>query len=548
MNRHIGFFTAYQPHVELGQDGIGRLMIYILKGMLNNGDRVTILAPSWHRGEVKKLLKEYSLEKSVKIKTTRWHAPVMLLIYDLLLWNKYRNKEELPQVMEEKDSFTVLELLKKLFYRLMASYSFLVFFLFVIVTLALGIVLFPVWILILPLWLFKNWFFNKIDASSVRGGEGGTGFFSKKLKQYLSFAPRGLRSDTVVLGIMNAARASELKRMIKYVNKGDIDLWYVPSIFWKEVLKIKKKRVIVVPDLVYAEFPHLYCIDAVMQWSSQSLDRILKEKPKIVCYSNHVKERHLVQLRDVKPGSVTVIPHGVVDLSEHLRMGLPPKEIIQVYLNKHARTIPNGAFVKEFNFDEAQFIIYSSQYRYHKNIVGLLYALEKLIRRDHINLVLVLTCANYQFLFPYLEKLNLMREVIFMPKVPESVLAALNHFALLHVNPSLFEGGFPFTFNEAYSVGTPSVMADIPVTREYVDDELAKNMLFDPYDVEDIVNKIKWGMEHRDELLKMEKPLYEKFAQRTWDIVAEEYVDAMSYSYRRKLPKRKRKPWKRKRS
>ena len=31
-------------------------------------------------------------------------------------------------------------------------------------------------------------------------------------------------------------------------------------------------------------------------------------------------------------------------------------------------------------------------------------------------------------------------------------------------------------------------------------------------------------------------------------VVTEEYVNAMSYSYRRKLPKRKRKPWKRKRS
>ena len=143
------------------------------------------------------------------------------------------------------------------------------------------------------------------------------------------------------------------------------------------------------------------------------------------------------------------------------------------------------------------------------------------------NVKLVLTCSNYAPLLPVLHELNIERDVLILPHVPESVLAALNARAALSINPSLFEGGFPFTFGEACSVGTPSVMADIPVTREYVDGALANKMLFDPYDKDDAVVKIKWALRNRSELLDMEKDLFVRLAKRSWSDVAEEYIAAM---------------------
>lgn len=539
MNRHIGFFTAYQPHVELAQEGIGRLMVYILRGMMSNGDRVTILCPTWHRSEVKKLLKEFSLEKVVKIKSVRWHPPVMLMIYDFMFWLNSRSQKEENEPVVVK-SFDESRPFRAFIFSLLASYSFPLFFIFSLFFLVWAAIIFPIWIL----WSLLSFLFKRTE-SFLESRDIGFLNISQKMNQYLSFVPRSLRSDTIALGVMTAARRIELKQMIKYVNKCNIDLWYVPNIFWKETLKIKKKRVLVVPDIVYAEYPHLYSVDPVVGTVCSNLDWILAQKPKLVCYSNHVKNRQLIQLRDIKPRNITVIPHGVVDISEHLRMGLPAKEIIEIYIRRHSRSIPDISYVRDMNFAEGRFIIYSSQARFHKNVVGLLRVLDKLLRREHISLKLVLTCSNLSYLKPFLEELNLTREVIFLPRVTESVLAALNHLAALHVNPTLFEGGFPFTFSEAYSVGTPSIMSSIDVTREYVDEDLAKVMLFDPYDEEDFIAKVKWGLEHRDELLALEKPLYEKFAKRTWDIVAKEYVDAMSVSYRRKLPKRKRKKWKR---
>lgn len=549
---HIGIFTAYQPHVALGQEGIGRLLVYIMKGMLNNGHELTILAPSWHRYEVKKLLAEHSLEKRVKIKTIRLHPPVMIMIYDALFWwrtHDLRPYEDEPEKdeeeKEEKEKFSFHGFIRKFIFARLSSYSFILFIIYFTIFIAIYIVLFPILIILVPLWMLKKWLFADTDPESPSPANKIKIFVKEKMKLYLSFVPRNLRSDVIALGIMNAARTYEIKKMIKYINRGEIEYWFVPNVFWKECLKIRKRRVIVVPDLVYAEFPQCYYTEPVVFTNIQNIEYFLKKKPAVVCYSNHVKDRHLVQLRDYKPRRITVIPHGVVDISEHLKMGLPPKEIIEVYLRRKGYLVPNISFLRQYNFEEGRFIIYSSQYRYHKNIIALLHVLEILLRREHINVNLVLTCSNYMQLEPYLVKMNLVREVIFLPRVPENVLAALNALALLHVNPTLFEGGFPFTFGEAYSVGTPSVMSDIPVTREYVDDELAKKMLFDPYDYEDFAAKVKWGIEHREELYAMQKPLFEKFEQRSWDTVAEDYVKAMRCAYRRKLPKRKRKAWKR---
>ena len=66
-------------------------------------------------------------------------------------------------------------------------------------------------------------------------------------------------------------------------------------------------------------------------------------------------------------------------------------------------------------------------------------------------------------------------------------MAAFSHLAVLAVNPTLFEGGFPFTFSEAYSVVTPSIISKIPVVEDVVTDTyLQKRMLFNPYNLDDM--------------------------------------------------------------
>ena len=111
-------------------------------------------------------------------------------------------------------------------------------------------------------------------------------------------------------------------------------------------------------------------------------------------------------------------------------------------------------------------------------------------------------------------------------------LAALYHQACLVVNPTLYEGGFPFTFGEGMSVGVPSVMSRIPQVCEFTDPYDLDDILFDPYDVEDITNTILYGIENRTCILEKEKKLYDWMKKafenkKTGDL----YVQAFSYAY-----------------
>ncbi len=534
--RKIGIFTAYQPHVKLGQEGIGRLLLYIVKGMLENGDQVTIIAPSWHRKEVKNLLKEHLLEKTVKVRSMRNHAPILLLIYDLL----YRWKNRSRKIRRWGILQSLQNICTSVVYSALSSYSFI---LFTVQMLILLVVLIP----LLPLFVIYC-IIKALSGSKIMRKAADT-LLSGRLKQYVRFVPRNLRSDALTLGILNTMRTYELKKMVRFANKSNIDLWYIPSLFWPETLDIRKKRALVAPDLVYADFPQLFSQDIVMNWSCRTIDKILQSQPKLVCYSHYVARRQLSELRDVPLRNITVIPHGVIDLSEYLGSGLPANEIIDIYLRNPVCAIPNYDYVKSLHFEQMDYLIYTSQYRYHKNITGLLNCFARLLREELMNLKLILTCSNYDDLMELVEKLNLTREVIFMPHVPEHVLAALNAMARLHVNPSLFEGAFPFTFGEAYSAGTPSVMADIPVTREIVTDEsLRKIMLFDPCNEDAMVERIKWALAHRKELLDLQKPLFEHLKQRSWAQVAAEYVSAMRNFGNDDKLRHRRKAWKHKHS
>jgi glycosyltransferase involved in cell wall biosynthesis len=118
---------------------------------------------------------------------------------------------------------------------------------------------------------------------------------------------------------------------------------------------------------------------------------------------------------------------------------------------------------------------------------------------------------------------------VFLTGLSTQELAAFYRMAALAVNPSLFEGGLPFTFSESLSVGTPIVMARIPVTVDAIhDSELRERMLFDPYDWKDIAARIEWALGNRDELARRQSAYFEsEIATRSWDDVLGDYVEIL---------------------
>ena len=71
-------------------------------------------------------------------------------------------------------------------------------------------------------------------------------------------------------------------------------------------------------------------------------------------------------------------------------------------------------------------------------------------------------------------------------------------------------------------------MSRIPVTEEViVEKQLQAAMLFDPYDWRDMARVIRRGIEHRDDLLAMQQAAYATLADRTWQNVSRETIQAL---------------------
>lgn len=333
------------------------------------------------------------------------------------------------------------------------------------------------------------------------------------------------------MGIVDRVRESELSRLIRKINRRkDVDVWYVPSMFWPEVAALDGKVVMAAPDIVFYEHPAQYTGED-FEGSLERITTSLAAADHLISYSDHVKQHHMVERQGIPPDRVSVIRHGIVDMgdiegTDGNRAGA--LDVLHRYLFSKRHVLPR--YLDGFRFDDVPFLFYSSQVRPHKNIEGLIVTYEKILREHYRPVKLILTAGieDTDRIKDFVNDRGLQRDVISLYSVPNKVLAALYRLATLAVTPTMFEGGFPFTFSEAYSVGTPSVMSRIPAVTEVIrDEDLLNLMTFDPRNRKDMLRKILWGLDNRQALLDAQRPLFEGQSARTWSTVADEYLDLM---------------------
>jgi glycosyltransferase involved in cell wall biosynthesis len=331
------------------------------------------------------------------------------------------------------------------------------------------------------------------------------------------------------INILGSVQQKELTRLVKKLNRRvNMDVWYVPSMFWPEVGGLKGAVVMAAPDIVFYEHPAQY-ISGGLKNTWDRMRGSLDAADHLISYSDYVKQHHLVERQNIPAERVSVIRHGAIDMRA-VERGDGTKaaalEVLHKYLKDERHSLPS--YLNGFRFDDVDFLFYSSQVRFHKNIEGLILVYERTLRQHFRPVKLVLTghIATSDRISSLVADRGLHRDVISLPSVPNHVLAALYRLALLSVTPTMFEGGFPFTFSEAFSVGTPSIMSRIPVVTEVIKDtKLLELMTFDPRNREEMLQKILWGIDHRAELLTAQEPLYQVFSARSWLQVSHEYLD-----------------------
>lgn len=523
--KRYGIYLAYPPTLDLRNEGLGRYLAAFLKSTSEKGHaRFVIMCPSWSRESLEMLFESERVPRQCMEIVAPERMPAVLCLYQQ--WVDYQKRARTSRFGNFADKLRQFKnrFVENALHRIATAES----------VSALSLRLMLSLLFLIPLWL--------VIGIAVGVGLVGRRFLKRfvkrlnKFKQRLQILAVQPKNDDVVLRMYRAMEQYECRRMQALINGlPDIRAWYCPTAFWPAFNNIQAPRLMCVPDVVLADFPVGFAGvggDRFLE-NFQQVEAAIRGGQHFVTYSNSVKWGTLVDRYAVAPESIAVVHHAPNDLSRWISVSgfADPETASRNYcqgllINAIQRSF-NRAYANGFQNRELKFLFYASQLRPNKNILTLLRAYEHLLRKSFIGHKLIMTGnpSASPAVKSFIAEYRLENDVLFLHGLKPQELAACYRLAELAVNPSLSEGGCPFTFTEALSVDTPVVMAKIPVTEEILTDpELQEVTLFDPYDWHSLANRIEWALAHRNDLLTIQRRTYVELSRRTWANVVDEHL------------------------
>lgn len=547
----IGIYLAYHPcgkSFSLKKEGLGRYLAFLIKGFTKNKDEIVIACPRWLVDAIDELIEEENISRDL----VKFLVPTdMPFVYKLYL--KHMDKDVKIKRKRLKSLQQVTYNLIDYMVDIMICTKNIVIFGGIWIFLAI------ISVLLLPFFLLFI-----LILVILKGVKRIVSFFSLKSKTETKKVTikEILRNNVITRKIIKLVapifnintikdkmRINSAKEIIKKINNMNepMDVWYCPMAFWEEFNQIKGTKVICAPDLVTTEFPTKFsALDCVK--STQEVKDTITQGTYFITYCDYLKQSLLVEKFAKNKKDVISIPHANNNMLEYINVKNSFQAVKlkddanNIFVNNIVlpSLINNTVGMEDyltfqgygnFPFKDIKYIFYSSQVRPNKNILTLIKAYEFILREKNIPIKLILT-GNIEHdinIKNYIIDNRLQYDVLSFYSVTNQQLAALYMKAELVVNPTMYEGGFPFTFGEGMSVGTPSIMSDIPQVIDVTYGYDLEDCIFNPYDYKDMAEKIIYGLEHKVEIYEKQLKLYNKLAERTWEDVCEDYEKAFQY-------------------
>jgi len=309
-------------------------------------------------------------------------------------------------------------------------------------------------------------------------------------------------------------------------------------------------------DFILAEFPMHFSEATYRQLVSPTREGVAR-MDRLVCFSEHVKQVHGVEFFGALPDQIRVVPHAPFDYFEFARLGFEQasqalslgeiatadsltRTLAADIVRHHIRNQTDGYFcsigashirpiLASMAYEDIDFVLISSRNRPHKNFLTAVQAIEHLVRGRYSAIKGLTTSpldlTSDEPVSRYLVDRKLHQEVLSINHLPAHVHACLYKLAAVTVHPSPFEGGFPFTFPESLSMGTPIIMARGPAVEEFLTPGELAEYCFEPSSARDLARRIDAAVADREDLLAKQMMTLDRLKKRTWRDIAEEYVD-----------------------
>jgi len=274
-------------------------------------------------------------------------------------------------------------------------------------------------------------------------------------------------------------------------------LWYLP-----------KRSVVTIHDVAFLFFPDCFS-PALRYWLKRSTQRSIRAAAKIITVSEATRQDVLAYY-NIAPERVIAIHHGV-----HRRFQPLERESVQPMLNRYHLPEP--------------FLLCIGTLQRRKNIPRLIHAFYLLKQKHQIPHKLVLVGQQYRDLpedeiVSTVARLSLQQDVIWAGYVPDQDMPALINGADAFVFPSLYEG-FGMPILEAMACGVPVACSNTSSLPEVAGDAA---MLFDPYSVENMAERLHQLLADRDLRLAYREMGLMRAKQFSWDLCAQKTLDVLT--------------------
>lgn len=526
--KRFGIFLAYPPTTELRGEGLGRHLAYLLKGAAARDDiRMVVACPSWTVDSLRALCEaeQVPIDSFDLLAVPQLPISLRLQAMAKALFARLSRPRAARPRLRKRLPLAWGDALPRF---LLSTRNAIAFVLALVVALPLAILAAIVVAAVAAVALVARppvaWLRARMRVP-----------FERELRTIIATI-RNPGSHPFGRAMYRVLEASEADLLIERIHgRQDIAAWYCPTAFWPQFNAIDRPRVVCVPDVVLTRLPIAFAL-ATGSNGLDVLERIretIAGAPHFITYSEDVRWRTLVDEFGCDPGAVHVIRHGNNDLSSLIRVEGTPDDaaatvdFCRVQLADALVRSTNAAYAHGFANRGFRFIFCPTQARPNKNLLTLLVAYEHLLRVRGLPHKLVLTADldGFPQARDFVEAKRLGNDVLSLRNLSVRQLAACYALADVAVNPSLFEGGCPFTLTEALSVGTPALLARIAVAEESIRDErLSAAMLFDPYDWEALSERIEWALGHRADLLALQREGCRAMLDRRWADVADDYL------------------------
>lgn len=307
---------------------------------------------------------------------------------------------------------------------------------------------------------------------------------------------------------------AEQLKMPRLLRELDLDLVHFPH--FNIPVFYKGKFVVTIHDLIHQHFqmrrsttrdPVTY---QIKQIGYEKVFRLaVKRSAKILVPSEFVK-RSLLDEWGTKESKIITTYEAADEAIVNITKSISSAKVVQI-LSKLGVSLP--------------YLFYIGNAHPHKNIEGLIQAFQ-ILRKKHPDLTLVLSGQEHYF-WERLKRENQDSGILYTGTVSDEQLVALYKSAACFVLPS-FEEGFGIPLLEAFASDCPVVSSNAGSLPEVGGDAC---LYFDPYNIDDMVNKIRQVLNSK----KLKNNLIKKGKERvklfSWEKLAKQTLQIYESCY-----------------